>query len=118
MSIDQLEMEEDAKSSAFTYVADGDGGPVIEVLASALPRMMEREESLLKKESDYYRSHRTEWYEFEGQHVLIHGQKHYGFFQTRNAALEEGFRRFGHVPIFVEQIRRVPKCDFLQGVIP
>ena len=43
---------------------------------------------------------------FEGQHVLIHGREHYGFFPTRNAAVEEGFRRFGLVPIFVERVVR------------
>ena len=51
MSINHLPLKEGVKLSAFTDVANGDGGLVIELLASALPRMMEMEEIALEQES-------------------------------------------------------------------
>ena len=74
-----------------------------------LPWPIEPEKNVLEQESAYYRAHLPEWDEQEGQHVLIHGQEHFGFFPTRHAALEEGLRRFGRVPFFVKQIQRDEK---------
>ncbi len=73
---------------------------------SPLPWPFEPEKSALEQESLYYRALLPEWGEQEGQHVLIQGQELVGFFPTRHAAMEEGFRRFGHVPILVKQIRQ------------
>ena len=63
------------------------------------------DKSLLDEEVAYYLAHLPEWHDHEGKHVLIHGQEHFGFFPTVDAALEEGFRRFGRIAFLVKQVR-------------
>lgn len=58
----------------------------------------------LGQEIKFYLAHLHEWRDHEGKHVLIKGQEHVGFYRTEEAALEEGFRRFGRVPFLVKQI--------------
>jgi hypothetical protein len=67
---------------------------------------IEMDKSLLDEEIAYYLANLDGWHEYEDQHVLIHGQKHFGFFPTRDGALAEGFRRFGRVAFLVKEIRR------------
>ena len=59
----------------------------------------------LDEEAAYYLANLPGWNDHEGQHVLIHGKAHFGFFPTRDGALEEGFRRFGRVAFLVKEIR-------------
>ena len=37
--------------------------------------------------------------------MLIKGQELCGFYSNRDAALEEGFRRFGRVPFLVKRVQ-------------
>ena len=56
-----------------------------------MPWQARTEKCELEQESNYYRAHLPEWMNTRDEHVLIHGPEHFGFFATRNAALEEGF---------------------------
>ena len=58
----------------------------------------------LAEEIACYRRHLPGWGEREGEHVLIKGGAVTGFYPTRNAALTEGYRRFGRVPFLVKQV--------------
>jgi hypothetical protein len=95
-----------AKQPAGRRVGNDSAAPILEGTASATVVPIVMDNSLLDQEFAYYLAHLPEWYEHEGKHVLIHGQEHFGFFPTRDAALEEGFRRFGWVPFLVKQVRR------------
>jgi hypothetical protein len=68
-----------------------------------VPAAMDK--SLLDQEVADYLAHLTEWHDHEGEHVVIHGSEHFGFFATRDAALGEGFRRFGRIAFLVKQVR-------------
>jgi hypothetical protein len=83
--------------------ADGSGGSTLERTAAAM--LEEMDKNLLDEEVAYYLAHLPEWHDYEGKHVLIHGQEHFGFFPTEDAALEEGFRRFGRIAFLVKQVR-------------
>jgi hypothetical protein len=117
MSTNQIQTDDDGKPAVLEPGANGSGSPTVEGTASVFPWTIGLDQSALEQESDYYRAHLPEWHEQEGQHVLIHGQEHFGFFPTRNAALEEGFRRFGRVPFFVKQIQRDEKPQPMMWVI-
>src|SRR5438067_13889869 len=106
---------EGTKRPAAKRTANGRANPVIEAMVSSLAEALG--DTTLDQEFDYYLAHLPEWYEQEGKHVLIHGSEHFGFFPTRNAALEEGFRRFGWVPILVKQVQRDEKPMHLGWVI-
>ncbi len=84
--------------------ANGRGVAVAEARVSALPDVTG--DTTLDREVDYYLAHLPEWSGHEGQHVLIHGAEPFGFFATRDAALQEGLRRFGWVPFLVKQVQR------------
>jgi hypothetical protein len=96
-----------ARRPATERVANGRGNSDVETMAASLGERLN--DDTLDLEFDYYLAHLSEWYDQEGEHVLIHGQQHFGFFTTRHAAREEGFRRFGHVPILVKQVQRDEK---------
>jgi hypothetical protein len=96
---------EGAERPVSKRAANGNGGPAVEGMASAIVEPIALDKSLLDQEVAYYLAHLPEWHEHEGQHVLIHGHEHFGFFPTRDAALEEGFRRFGRTAFLVKQIR-------------
>ena len=104
-----------SKQPATKRVANGRGKSVAEAMSASLGERPD--DNTLDPEFDYYLAHLPEWYDHEGEHVLIHGQEHFGFFATRNAALEEGFRRFGWVPFLVKQVQRDEKPIQLGGVI-
>ena len=74
-------------------------------------------ETTLDREVDYYLAHLPEWYDHEGEHVLIHGSGHFGIFATRSAAREEGLRRFGLVPFLVKPVQCDEKPIQLGGVL-
>jgi len=59
----------------------------------------------LGKEIEYYLAHLPEWRDQEGKHVLIKGQQLCVFYSHRDAALEEGFRRFGRVAFLVKRVQ-------------
>jgi hypothetical protein len=109
MSTNHVHADEEAKPPGIESGANGSDSPAVVWMLPPLPWPIEPEKNELEQESAYYHEHLPEWSEQEGQHILIHGQEHFGFFPTRNAALEEGFRRFGHVPILVKQIQRDEK---------
>jgi hypothetical protein len=93
--------ERSAKSSERKRLGDHVAGT-----SSSVADSMNMEKSLLDEEVAYYLAQLAGWREHEGQHVLIRGQEHYGFFPTRDLALEEGFRRFGRVGFLVKEIRQ------------
>ena len=110
MATNHVHTDEDVKPPVVEPDANGNDSPTVVWMLPPLPWPIEPEKnSAPKQESAYYHAHLPEWYEQEGQHILIHGQEHFGFFPTRHAAMVEGFRRFGHAPIFVKQIRRDEK---------
>jgi hypothetical protein len=82
------------------------GSPILEETTPAvLTNPINMDQSLLDEEVAYYLANVAGWCEHEGQHVLIHGREHFGFFPTRDCALDEGFRRFGRVDFLVREIR-------------
>ena len=89
--------------------------PIIDAMVASLTDALG--DSQLDEEAGYYLAHLPEWYDQEGKHVLIHGSEHFGFFPTENAALEEGFRRFGRVPFLVKQVQRDERPMHLGWVI-
>jgi hypothetical protein len=107
MSTNRAETEEEAKPPALGAAANGKVGPAVETMIASLNDVLN--DTTLDPEFDYYVAHLPEWYEREGEHVLIHGSEDFGFFPTRNDALAEGFRRFGRVPFLVKKIERDEK---------
>ncbi len=71
----------------------------------------------LKREVAYYLKHRGEWHEHEGEHVLIRGEEVIGFFPIREAALHEGFRRFGRVAFLVKSVNCAEAPRSMAGII-
>jgi hypothetical protein len=53
----------------------------------------------------------------EGQFVLIKGTDIVGFFPDFSAALREGYRRFGVVPLLVQQIVASEPAVYLPNVV-
>ncbi len=105
MTTEHVQADEDVKPTVIEPVANGNGSPAVEGMAPLMPWPFQPEKIVLEQESNYYHAHLPEWGEHEGQHVLIKGQEHFGFFPTRSAAREEGLRRFGRVPFFVKQVQ-------------
>lgn len=64
----------------------------------------------------FYLAHLAEWVEHRGRHALIRGQTLYGFYPTRDAALAEGLRQFGHVSFLVKQVVQDEAPRSLVGV--
>jgi hypothetical protein len=93
-----------AKRSTTEHQDNSSRGPTLEETAAAMVEQMDK--NLLEQEAAYYLAHLPEWYDHEGEHVLIHGKEQFGFFASRDAALEEGFRRFGRVAFLVKEVRR------------
>jgi hypothetical protein len=83
---------------------NGSGGSGLEGTVASMVGQIDK--NMLEQEVAYYLAHLPEWYDHEGEHVLIHGDAHFGFFPNEDAALAEGFRRFGRVAFLVKQIRR------------
>ncbi len=81
-------------------------GDHVEGTSPALADSLNMEKSLLDEEVVYYLAQLPGWRDHEGKHVLIRGQEQFGFFPTRDLALEEGFRRFGRVAFLVKEIRQ------------
>jgi hypothetical protein len=94
-----------AKRSATRRVKNDRGGPVVEGTASVSVVPIAMDKNRLDQEVAYYLEHLPEWHDHEGQHVLIHGQEHFGFFPTHDDALAEGYRTFGRIPLLVKQVR-------------
>jgi hypothetical protein len=105
MTTEHVQADEDVKPTVTEPVANGSGSPAVEGMPSLMSWQPRPEKFELEQESKYYHSHLPEWGEHEGEHILIHGQEHFGFFETRNEALTEGLRRFGRVPFFVKQVQ-------------
>jgi hypothetical protein len=59
----------------------------------------------LSREAAVFEAHVSRWVvNHEGEHVLIKGEEVVGFYDSRDAALTEGYSRFGVGPLFVKQI--------------
>jgi hypothetical protein len=106
MSVKRVRKGAGAKRPTVEREGNRGGSPVVECTSPVLAEAMNMDKSLLDEEVGYYLAHLTGWHDHEGQHVLIHGQEHFGFFPTRDRALEEGFLRFGRVAFLVKEIRR------------
>ena len=84
---------------------NGSDRPALQGADAGRSASIELDKSLLDQEVAYYFAHLEAWHEHEGEHVLIRGETHFGFFSTEDAALEEGFRRFGRVAFLVKKVR-------------
>ncbi len=61
--------------------------------------------SVLKQEWEYYLAHQNEWVEkAPGRYVLIHGEEVVGFYERFSEAVNDGYRRLGHVPFLVRRL--------------
>lgn len=58
----------------------------------------------LAEEIAFYLDQLPDWRDHEGEHVLIHGRRAFGFYPDRDAALAEGYRQFGRVPFLVKRV--------------
>jgi hypothetical protein len=60
---------------------------------------------VLKQEWEYFLAHRAEWLEkAAGRYVLIHGEEAVGFYDAFSQAVDDGYRRLGHVPFLVRRL--------------
>jgi hypothetical protein len=106
MPVKRVRKDRDAKRSTAENQGDQSGKRANGSNRPASAQPVNLNKSSLDQEVAYYLAHRAEWHEHEGRHVLIHGEDQFGFFPTRDGALEEGFRRFGRVAFLVKEIRQ------------
>jgi hypothetical protein len=64
-----------------------------------------------------YRVRLPELLAHEGEFVLIKGDQVIGFFEDFSAALREGYRRFGLVPLLVKKIAAVEPVIYIPNVV-
>ena len=64
-----------------------------------------------------YRARLPEFLAHEGQFVLIKGDQIIGFYADFSAALQEGYRRFGLVPLLVKKIAAVEPVVYIPNVV-
>jgi hypothetical protein len=63
---------------------------------------------VLKRELETYERERESMLaSHKGEFVLIYKDQVIGFFGSEDEAIDEGYRRFGYVPIFVKEISEV-----------
>jgi hypothetical protein len=63
---------------------------------------------LLAKELETYKQHRNDLLEHHaGKFVLIHDSEVVSVFESEREAINEGYERFGNVPMLVKQIVEV-----------
>jgi hypothetical protein len=103
MSVKRVKKSTGAKHPKVERERSGSPIPVETTPVLADPTIIDN--GSLDEEVTYYLANLALWHEHEGQHVLIHGREHFGFFPTRDGALNEGFRRFGRVAFLVREIR-------------
>jgi hypothetical protein len=79
----------------------------------------EREDPVadIAQEIATYRSRLPELLAHEGEFVLIKGDQVIGFFDDSSAALREGDRRFGLVPLLVKKIAAVEPVIYIPNVV-
>jgi hypothetical protein len=70
----------------------------------------------LEVEYATYKARLPELLAHEGEYVLIKGEEVVGFFKTSRAAVREGYRRFGMVPIFVKKVAAVEPVIYIPNV--
>lgn len=60
---------------------------------------------MFEVETEYYTAHLAEWLKLvSGKYVVIKGNKHIGFFDTDEAALQAAVRYFGLPPFLIKQV--------------
>jgi hypothetical protein len=79
----------------------------------------EREDPVaeIAQEIATYRSRLPELLAHEGQFVLIKGDQVIGFFGDASAAIREGYRRFGLVPLLVKRITAIEPVVYIPNVV-
>jgi hypothetical protein len=70
----------------------------------------------IAQETATYRARLPELLAHEGQFVLIKGDQVIGFYEDSSAALREGYRRFGLVPLLVKKIAAVEPVVYIPNV--
>ncbi|MCY3820313.1 MAG: YfcE family phosphodiesterase [Gammaproteobacteria bacterium] len=60
-----------------------------------------------------YKKGLSEWTEHVGQHVLVKGDEVVGFFASYEAAITEGYGRFGPDPFLVKQVSIIEQTHFV-----
>ena len=92
-------------------------GPV----ATAIPERPDGERkdpvAEIAQEIATYRARLPELLAHEGQFVLIKGDQVVGFFEESSAALREGYRRFGLVPLLVKKVAAVEPVVYIPNVV-
>lgn len=70
---------------------------------------------MLERELTAYERLRTELVrDHDGEFALVHGDALVGVFPSETAAIDEGYRRFGKVPLLVRRIAAVdPVYEFV-----
>ena len=77
-------------------------GQAVSVVLDQLHGDGENSVAAIAEEIATYRSQLSELLAYEGQFVLIKGDKVIGFFDDASEAIREGYRRFGIVPFLVK----------------
>ena len=88
-------------------------GPVMGVVPAHPNGEREDPMAEIAQEIATYRSRLPELLAHEGEFVLIKGDQVIGFFDDFSAALREGYRRFGLVPLLVKKIAAVEPVIYI-----
>ena len=71
----------------------------------------------LEKELETYRKHISEWPEYEGKFVPIHGEIVAGFYSSYEDALKEAYEKFRLKPFLVKQITAHEQVHFISRLV-
>jgi hypothetical protein len=72
----------------------------------------------LEKELATYHAALMNLLDREGQFVVVHGEQVDGFWDSYEAALKEGYDRFGLDPFLVKKIQRIEPVHFITRGVP
>lgn len=64
-----------------------------------------------------YNANLSQWAEYEGQYVLIHGTQVVGFHEAYEKALRAGYERFGLAPFLVKRVLRQHQAHFVSRMV-
>ncbi len=94
-----------------------DNGPVMGAVPAHPNGSGEDPVAEIAQEIATYRSRLPELLAHEGEFVLIKGDQVIGFFGEASAAIREGRRRFGLVPILVKRITAIEPVVYIPNVV-
>lgn len=71
----------------------------------------------LEEELATFRKNINDWTEYEGQFVLIKGDRVIGFYSSYDDAIKDGYRRFRLEPFLVKGVRSLEQLHFVSRSI-